>query len=296
MLRLKNISEEATSVSQQRLMGMALAYKRGELDADSMDAELVDKIKGIASGMTEDELSKFASVEHEGLPYKVGEAFLGVTVTKPVYLAKSGKDYSNNPYSQYRRVSENIPNYFVLRIYITNYADVLEAVGDALEIDINSMESVTTFRKKLVDMHPQIAKRIEEIGKDGLEVEITLDGDTTFKEELPERLKEIITSASENAMAVAESKNRRAVMTSSESLNEKWKKRGKLFEEGDVQVSYKKEKVGKKTVHVYIWDNAPESVNQLGCNVLKSMAVLPDATITAWTEILKQTAEQEQTA
>lgn len=57
----------ATSKAQQKLMGMALAYKRGELKDAS------DKVKKIAKGMTEKELEDFASTSTEDLPEKVTE-------------------------------------------------------------------------------------------------------------------------------------------------------------------------------------------------------------------------------
>jgi len=63
----KKLYEKAESKSQQRLMGMALAYKRGESKTTS------DEVKKLASSMSEKELEKFAGTSHEGLPDKVDE-------------------------------------------------------------------------------------------------------------------------------------------------------------------------------------------------------------------------------
>ena len=59
----------ALSQQQQKIMGMALAYKRG----NASGLEVSTKIKQIAGGMSEKELEKFASTKHKGIPKKVGE-------------------------------------------------------------------------------------------------------------------------------------------------------------------------------------------------------------------------------
>lgn len=57
----------ARSQQQQKLMGLALAFKRGEIPASKVST----KIKAIAKSMTEKELEKFAGTPHKGLPRKV---------------------------------------------------------------------------------------------------------------------------------------------------------------------------------------------------------------------------------
>ena len=54
----------STSRVQQRLMGMAYAYKKGELKSDEVSAE----VKELADSMTLKQLKDFASTKHEGLP------------------------------------------------------------------------------------------------------------------------------------------------------------------------------------------------------------------------------------
>jgi len=66
----KKLYEKAESKSQQRLMAMALAYKRGESKTAS------DEVKKLASSMSEKELEDFAKTKHKGLPDKVDEGFL----------------------------------------------------------------------------------------------------------------------------------------------------------------------------------------------------------------------------
>ena len=80
----EDLTEKATSVAQQRLMGAALAYKRGEYDSASPE------VKKLAKTMSEKDLKDFARTKHKGLPQKVDETleeatFKGkkVTLNKP---------------------------------------------------------------------------------------------------------------------------------------------------------------------------------------------------------------------
>lgn len=56
------LNEKSVSKSQQRLMGMALAYKRGELDSAS------DEVKKLAKSMSTKDLQDFAKTKHDNLP------------------------------------------------------------------------------------------------------------------------------------------------------------------------------------------------------------------------------------
>lgn len=62
--------EKSKSQSQQKLMGMAYAYKKGDLDLSKLDKPLQDKIKKI-SKMSKNDLRDFAKTKHKGLPKKV---------------------------------------------------------------------------------------------------------------------------------------------------------------------------------------------------------------------------------
>jgi hypothetical protein len=63
----------SASKAQQRLMGQAYAYKKGELKSSEVSAE----IKELADNMTLKQLKDFASTKHAGLPETVDEAFIG---------------------------------------------------------------------------------------------------------------------------------------------------------------------------------------------------------------------------
>jgi hypothetical protein len=60
----------STSKAQQKLFGWALACKRGE------STHCPVNVKKLADSMSAEELEKFASTKHEGLPDKVREAAL----------------------------------------------------------------------------------------------------------------------------------------------------------------------------------------------------------------------------
>lgn len=86
LLTDKNLQEKAESVAQQKLMAMALAYKRGEMKDASPE------VKKLASSMTEKQLRDFAATKHEGLPKKVQkESAPAVTpITFPVTNSREG--------------------------------------------------------------------------------------------------------------------------------------------------------------------------------------------------------------
>lgn len=66
-IKKSTMDEASVSKSQQRLMGMALAYKRGEMD------EASDEVKKLAKDMSLKDLEDFAKTAHKGLPDKVNE-------------------------------------------------------------------------------------------------------------------------------------------------------------------------------------------------------------------------------
>ena len=59
----------STSIAQQRLMGMAYALKKGDMDP----ADASDEVKDLAKNMTLQQLKDFASTKHDGLPNHVKE-------------------------------------------------------------------------------------------------------------------------------------------------------------------------------------------------------------------------------
>ena len=70
MITFRQLQEKAVSKQQQKLMGLALSYKRG----DTPDAEVSDTVRDLAKSMSTKELEKYAGTKHKGLPQKVDEA------------------------------------------------------------------------------------------------------------------------------------------------------------------------------------------------------------------------------
>ncbi len=65
----------ALSQQQQKIMGLALSYKRG----NTPGSEVSQAVKNLANSMSEKELEKYASTSHKGLPKKVGESKIKVS-------------------------------------------------------------------------------------------------------------------------------------------------------------------------------------------------------------------------
>ena len=63
------------SIKQQKIMGLALSYKRG----NTPGSEVSQAVKNLANSMSEKELEKYASTSHKGLPKKVGESKIKVS-------------------------------------------------------------------------------------------------------------------------------------------------------------------------------------------------------------------------
>lgn len=80
----------ALSQQQQKIMGLALAYKRGEVPASKVS----EKVKQIAKSMSEKELEKYAGTKHKGLPKKVEGVSMPVSELKQI-IKKSVKEVLN---------------------------------------------------------------------------------------------------------------------------------------------------------------------------------------------------------
>ena len=64
------------SKSQQRLMGLAYAYKSGDVKSKDLNPKYADEVKQISKSMTKKQLKDFAKTKHKGLPEKVEERIM----------------------------------------------------------------------------------------------------------------------------------------------------------------------------------------------------------------------------
>jgi hypothetical protein len=84
-------------------MGLALAYKRGEVE----DSKVSDTVRDLAKSMSEKELEDFAKTKHKGLPDKVDEGYDPKHVKMAIGVA-SDKRYKQGNYSGAVRAIEKI--------------------------------------------------------------------------------------------------------------------------------------------------------------------------------------------
>ena len=63
----------AKSKAQQRLMGVAYAVKKGDMQLSDVDASYKDEVKDLVDNMSLKSLKKYAATKHEGLPERVPE-------------------------------------------------------------------------------------------------------------------------------------------------------------------------------------------------------------------------------
>lgn len=66
-----NLESKSVSKSQQRLMGMAWAYRDGALSLNDIPEGVRETVKNLADSMKKKDLSDFAHTKHTGLPEKV---------------------------------------------------------------------------------------------------------------------------------------------------------------------------------------------------------------------------------
>jgi hypothetical protein len=182
------------SQQQQKIMGLALAYKNGKVPASKVSKS----VKDLASSMSKAELEKYASTKHKGLPNKVGENKLPVSELhkmiqdaiaevmaerfstkrltseqKKLYIESIGK------YNEYRSVvhrSKQLPEIVkeIKRLVEFASKNMVEESGDWFEGMSHSRsskqlkESVIMFEKtsaKIVKLQRTLESIYETIGK-----------------------------------------------------------------------------------------------------------------------------------
>ena len=109
MITLREKKKKSVSKQQQKLMGLALAYKRGDVPED----EVSDTVRDLAKSMSTKELEKFAGTKHKGLPDKVNEAFSDSQIDKlkkeyePLRTKKISLDHNKKLNSIIDKISHN---------------------------------------------------------------------------------------------------------------------------------------------------------------------------------------------
>lgn len=186
----------ALSQQQQKLMGLALAYKRGKVSS----SDVSKSVKQLAGSMTEKELAKYAGTSHKGLPKKVGETKTTMTreeinklvadavqevmserFSTKVLTSEQKQQYIEaiSKYNEYRSVvhrSKTLPEIVseIKRLVEFASKNMVEESGDWFEgvshrrNSKKLRESVTEFQKiseKIVKLQRNLESIYENIGK-----------------------------------------------------------------------------------------------------------------------------------
>ena len=138
----------ALSQQQQKLMGLALAVKRGKIPASKASKS----VQQLAKSMTEKDIEKFASTKHKGLPKKVGES--KTTLTKEELnqlVADAVQEVMNEKFSTKVLTSEQKQTY-------------IEAIGR-----YNEYRSVVHRSEQLPEVASEIRRMVEFASKNMVE-------------------------------------------------------------------------------------------------------------------------------
>ena len=138
----------ALSQQQQKLMGLALAVKRGKIPASKASKS----VQQLAKSMTEKDIEKFAATKHKGLPKKVGESKTSLTKEELNQLvADAVQEVMNEKFSTKVLTSEQKQTY-------------IEAIGR-----YNEYRSVVHRSKELPEVVSQIKRIVEFASKNMVE-------------------------------------------------------------------------------------------------------------------------------
>lgn len=184
------------SVQQQKIMGLALAYKRGKVPASKVSKSVRD----LARSMSEKDLADFAGTSHKGLPKKVKKKKTTITreemnsivadAVREVMAEKVNANHltseqkqqyieSISRYNEYRKVihrSKSLPEIVSEIKKLVEFAskNMVEESGDWFEgvshrrKNSRLKESLTEFQKiseKIVKLQRTLEYIYENIGK-----------------------------------------------------------------------------------------------------------------------------------
>lgn len=165
----------AKSKAQQRLMGVAYAVKKGDMQLSDVDASYKDEVKDLVDNMSLKSLKKYAATKHDGLPERVPENIqVGqINGMGPVELPADGLLGSGDvpagrgdAEEEYKKKKKKMTN-FEEFINGLNQSKVDEAYGgnasDFKYEFTNQFEDVTGFSDKAI-------KGIKKKGKNSYEV------------------------------------------------------------------------------------------------------------------------------
>jgi len=134
----------ALSQQQQKLMGLALAYKRGKVPT----SDVSKTVKQLANSMSEKELEKYASTSHKGLPKKVGETKTSMTKEEINKLvADAVQEVMKERFSIKVLTSEQKQQYIEAISKYNEYRSVIHRSGTLPEI-VSEIKRMVEFASK----------------------------------------------------------------------------------------------------------------------------------------------------
>ncbi len=138
----------ALSQQQQKLMGLALSYKRGKVSS----SDVSKTVKQLANSMSEKELEKYASTSHEGLPKKVGETKTSMTKEEINKLvADAVQEVMKERFSVKVLTSEQKQQYIEAISKYNEYRSIIHRSGALPEIVAEIKRMVEFASKNMVE-------------------------------------------------------------------------------------------------------------------------------------------------
>jgi len=134
----------ALSQQQQKLMGLALSYKRGKVAS----SDVSKSVKDLASSMSEKELEKYAGTSHKGLPKKVGETKTSMTREEINKLVSDAvQEVMNEKFSTKVLTSEQKQQYIEAISKYNQYREVVHR-SKALPEIVSEIKRLVEFASK----------------------------------------------------------------------------------------------------------------------------------------------------
>jgi len=135
----------AQSQQQQKLFGLALAVKRGEVPA----SEVSDEVKAIVDRMSEKDIEDFASTSHKGLPKKV-EAQIREMV-REIMRERVIAEMSEEPIEEGKKVFTVNPGIGKVKYSISSHDGVKKHKDGSDFYDIKTFKNKVDLEKAIKD-------------------------------------------------------------------------------------------------------------------------------------------------
>jgi len=139
------------SKTQQRLMGVAYAVKKGDMQLSDVDGDYRDKVKDLVDGMTLKQLKDFAETKHEGLPEVkenitpaniggMGPVMLPTSSTNGSGDVPAGQGDAKQEYKKKRKKMKHVKTF-------ESFSSVNEEYIELPSLDVPSTDLIEAFKQ-----------------------------------------------------------------------------------------------------------------------------------------------------